>query len=105
MKTDRQLQTEFPARRLSVKLLDLAAPDRMPNSLGGFLMNTKTVIILIVAVLLLIIIVQNTQVVTLRLFFWKISMSRIIFLVLTLIVGFALGYVVAGIGTGKPKNG
>ncbi len=68
-------------------------------------MNTKTIIILIVAVLLLIIIVQNTQVVTLRLFFWKISMSRIIVLALTLIVGFALGYVVAGIGAGKPKNG
>ncbi len=68
-------------------------------------MNIKTIVILILAVLLLIIIVQNTQVVTLRLFFWKISMSRIIILALTLIVGFAAGYVVAGMSTGKPKNG
>ena len=67
-------------------------------------MNAKTIVILILAVLLLIIIVQNTQVVTLRLFFWKISMSRIILLALTLIVGFALGFAVAGIGATKAKN-
>jgi uncharacterized integral membrane protein len=67
-------------------------------------MKTKTIIILIIAVLLLIIIVQNTQVVSLRLFFWQISMSRIIFLAITLIVGFALGYAVAEITSGRPKD-
>jgi uncharacterized integral membrane protein len=67
-------------------------------------MKTKTIVILVIAVLLLIIIVQNTQVVSLRLFFWKISMSRIILLALTLIVGFALGYAVAGIGATRDKN-
>jgi uncharacterized integral membrane protein len=66
--------------------------------------NAKTIVVLVIAVLLLVIIIQNTQVVTLRLFFWKISMSRIIVLAVTLIVGFATGYVVAGIGTGKRKN-
>ncbi len=68
-------------------------------------MKTKTIVILIIAVLLLIIIVQNTQVVSLRLFFWKISMSRIILLALTLIVGFALGYAVAGISATRAKKG
>jgi uncharacterized integral membrane protein len=67
-------------------------------------MKTKTIVILIIAVLLLIIIVQNTQVVSLKLFFWQISMSRIILLALTLIVGFALGYVVAEITSSKPKD-
>lgn len=67
-------------------------------------MKAKTIIIVIVAVLLLIIILQNTQVVSLRLFFWKISMSRIILLALTLIVGFALGYAVGEIGATKPKD-
>jgi uncharacterized integral membrane protein len=67
-------------------------------------MKTKTIIIAIVAVLLLIIILQNTQVVSLRLFFWTISMSRIILLALTLIVGFALGYAAAGIGASKVKR-
>lgn len=67
-------------------------------------MRPKTIIVLIIAVLLVIIIVQNTQVVTLRLFFWKISMSRIIILALTLLVGFALGYAVAGIGATRARN-
>lgn len=67
-------------------------------------MRAKTIIVLIIAVLLVIIIVQNTQVVTLRLFFWKISMSRIIILALTLLVGFALGYAVAGIGTTRARD-
>ncbi len=68
-------------------------------------MNAKTVVILIIAVLLLIIILQNTQIVTMRLFFWKISLSRIILLAVTLIVGFALGYFVGEITASKPKNG
>lgn len=67
-------------------------------------MRAKTIIVLIIAVLLVIIIVQNTQVVTLRLFFWKISMSRIIILALTLLVGFALGYAVAGIGATRARD-
>jgi uncharacterized integral membrane protein len=66
--------------------------------------NTKTIIVLVIAVLLVIIIVQNTQVVTFRLFFWKIGMSRIILLVLTLVVGFALGYTVAGFGQRKHQS-
>jgi uncharacterized integral membrane protein len=67
-------------------------------------MKTKTIIIVIVALLLLIIILQNTQVISLKLFFWEISMSRIILLALTLIVGFALGYAVAGIGASKVRK-
>jgi uncharacterized integral membrane protein len=66
--------------------------------------KAKTIIVLVIAVLLVIIIVQNTQVVTFRLFFWKISMSRIILLALTLVVGFALGYTVAGFGERKHQG-
>jgi uncharacterized integral membrane protein len=60
-----------------------------------FLMKTKLLILLAVIVLFLIFLIQNTQVVTLHLYFWKISMSQIILLPLTLIIGFLLGYVVA----------
>jgi len=49
------------------------------------------------------VILQNTEVVTLQLFFWKISMSRIILLALTLLIGFGLGYAVAGI-TASQQN-
>jgi len=66
-------------------------------------MKPKNVLILIIVILFLIVILQNTEVVTLQIFFWKISMSRIILLALTLLVGFGLGYAVAGI-TASQQN-
>ncbi len=67
-------------------------------------MKAKTIIVLVIAVLLVIIIIQNTQVVTFQLFFWRITISRIILLALTLVVGFALGYTVAGFGERKHQG-
>jgi len=58
-------------------------------------MKPKTIIILILIILSLIIAIQNTEVVDLQLLFWKISMSRIIFMVFLLLVGFILGYLAA----------
>lgn len=57
--------------------------------------NPKFIGGVVVAILLLIFLVQNTQVVTLRLYFWKISMSQILLLPLVLILGFVIGYIVA----------
>ena len=42
-----------------------------------------------------IVIVQNAEVTTLQVFSWQITMSRIILLVLTLLVGFLSGYFTA----------
>jgi len=67
-------------------------------------MKPKTVIILIIFVLFLIVLLQNTQVVTLRFLFWEISMSRIIFLAVSLLIGVVIGYVAAGIGGRERKN-
>lgn len=64
-------------------------------------MNFKGVVILILVVLCLVVFFQNTEVVTFRLFFWEISMSRIILLLFTLIAGIVIGYVVATLRRGK----
>lgn len=58
-------------------------------------MKPKTIIILVLIVLTIVIVIQNSEMVTLQLFFWKIMMSRIIFMVGLLVVGFALGFLVA----------
>ena len=58
-------------------------------------MKPKHIVILTAILLVLIFFIQNTQIVTLRLFFWKLSMTQIILLPLTMIVGFVLGYIVA----------
>jgi uncharacterized integral membrane protein len=60
-------------------------------------MKPKTIMILVLIVLAIVIVLQNSQMVTLQLFFWKIMMSRIIFMVGLLVVGFALGFLVAKI--------
>jgi uncharacterized integral membrane protein len=57
-------------------------------------MKPKILIITIAILLLLVILVQNTQVVTLRLFFWEVSMSQIILISLTLLIGFVIGFIV-----------
>ncbi len=55
-------------------------------------MKPKNVMILILGSLFLIVLLQNTQVVTLRLLFWKVEMSRIIFIPGVMLIGFGLGY-------------
>ena len=68
-------------------------------------MQAKTIVVLVLIGLFLIILVQNTQVVTLRLLFWKIDLSQIILVPLTMLLGFILGYIVAKIARDGRKTG
>ena len=65
-------------------------------------MKSKTIFIFIVIVLLGIILIQNTQIITIQLFFWKLSMSRIILISLLVIIGFIVGFLVAKLES-RPK--
>ena len=58
-------------------------------------MKPMTIVILVLVALFVIILIQNTQVVTLRLLFWKLDMSQIILVPLTMLIGFIIGYIVA----------
>ncbi|UCE19359.1 MAG: LapA family protein [Gemmatimonadota bacterium] len=55
-------------------------------------MKGKTLVIAVVLILFLIVLVQNTQIVTVKLFFWDMSMSRIILIFLAMLIGFVVGY-------------
>ena len=57
-------------------------------------MRPKFIVVLVLIALLLIILIQNTQVVTLRLFFWKVGMSQIILIPVTMAIGFIVGFIV-----------
>ncbi|UCG66160.1 MAG: LapA family protein [Deltaproteobacteria bacterium] len=74
------------------------------NDLKEFVKKPKTIVAFVIIALLLIIFFQNTQVVTFRIFFWKISMSQIILIPLTMIIGLVLGYVIAK-ATGNRHQG
>ncbi|MFA7114486.1 MAG: LapA family protein [Candidatus Omnitrophota bacterium] len=58
-------------------------------------MDIKKLSLIISGTLILIFFLQNTQVVTIRILFWQIAMSRIILLGITLLVGMVLGFFVA----------
>lgn len=64
--------------------------------------NPKVIAGLVVGILFLIFLFQNRDVVTLRLYFWNISMPQIILIVAVLLIGFAGGFIVAKL-TRRPK--
>lgn len=55
----------------------------------------KLITIAVLAVLAGILLLQNSEVVSLKLLFWEISMSRIFFFPFLLLIGFIAGFVVA----------
>jgi len=67
-------------------------------------MRPKFIIVLVLIALFLIILIQNTQVVTLRLFFWKVGMSQIILIPLTMVIGFVVGFVVSKVIGNRDKR-
>ncbi|NVL91852.1 MAG: DUF1049 domain-containing protein [Desulfobacterales bacterium] len=68
------------------------------------MMKAKTIVVLVLVALFVIILIENTQVVSLRLFFWKISMSQIILIPLTILIGFVIGYIVAKVTARAPRS-
>jgi uncharacterized integral membrane protein len=60
----------------------------------GGIMQPKKIILGIIILLVLIILLQNSQVVILRILFWTIGMSQIVFIPLILFIGFIMGYFV-----------
>ena len=59
-------------------------------------MKPRVIIILLLVVLVTVFIVQNTQVVSVQFLFLEFQMSRIIMIALALLIGFFIGYLVAG---------
>lgn len=68
------------------------------------MMKPKLIVVLVLIALFLIVLIQNTQVVTLRLFFWKIGMSQIILIPLTMLIGFVVGYLVTRVTGNRFKE-
>jgi len=68
-------------------------------------MTPKGIIAGVLLVLFFIVLGQNTDVVTLRFLVWKISMSRIVLMLLSLLTGIVIGFVTARLtGSSHPKS-
>jgi uncharacterized integral membrane protein len=70
-------------------------------------MKPKLIIVAAAVILFLVVLIQNTQVVVVKLLFWELSMSQIILIGLTLLLGAVLGFILAVFFSyrgGKPKG-
>jgi uncharacterized integral membrane protein len=65
--------------------------------------NPKVIAGLVVGVLFVIFLFQNMDDVALRVYLWQVSMPKIIVILLSILVGFVAGFVVAKI-TGRPRK-
>lgn len=63
--------------------------------------NPKILLIIVILSLFVIATLQNTEIARFKILFWTVDMSRIIFIYLSVIVGFITGYIVAKITGGK----
>ncbi len=57
--------------------------------------DMKLIGIGVLALLVVVVLIQNTGPITVRFLFWHITMSRVIFIPVLLLIGFLIGYVVA----------
>jgi uncharacterized integral membrane protein len=58
-------------------------------------MKNKLIVILVLIGLLLILIIQNTQNVSLNIFFWNMMMPQIILVLILFALGFVIGFLAA----------
>jgi uncharacterized integral membrane protein len=65
--------------------------------------NPKFITTVGLVVLFLILLIQNTQAVSVKIYFWEISMPQIILIVAVLLIGFIAGYVAARV-TGRSRK-
>ncbi len=57
--------------------------------------KARNFFIAVLIAFLLIFLVQNTQVVSIQLLFWRLTMSRVILILFTALLGVVLGYILA----------
>jgi uncharacterized integral membrane protein len=67
-------------------------------------MNKKVIAALIAICVYLVILAQNTEIVTVKLLFWEASMSRIILMTITGIIGFVIGYLIGRFSGGRQNE-
>jgi uncharacterized integral membrane protein len=66
--------------------------------------KAKIIIILIISLLALVVFVQNRQTVDTKLLFVTITMPRVLLLIITFIMGFVVGIILAGYMLRQPRK-
>jgi uncharacterized integral membrane protein len=66
-------------------------------------MNFKSIVALILLALFIIVSLQNVEVIPVRFLFWKMEISKLLLLIITLVVGILVGMFIPGL-LKKSKN-
>jgi uncharacterized integral membrane protein len=66
-------------------------------------MNLKSVSILILLAVFVIVSIQNVEVIPVHFLFWKIEISKLLLLIITLVIGILVGMIIPGLFS-KSKN-
>lgn len=66
-------------------------------------MNLKSISILILLAVFVIVSIQNVEVIPVHFLFWKIEISKLLLLIITLVIGILVGMIIPGFFS-KSKN-
>lgn len=66
-------------------------------------MNFKSIVILILLALFIIVSLQNVEVIPVHFLLWKIEVSKLMLLIITLVVGILVGMFIPGMVKKSPK--
>jgi len=78
---------------------DIRSGKNLDLRTNTFMAKAKLTVTLVVLALFVVVVLQNTDIVTVKVLAWELTLSRIILLTAPLLIGFALGFVVAKIGS------
>ena len=66
-------------------------------------MTTKTWAILIISILILVVMLQNIRDVGVQILLWRIDIPLVLLILLTVVIGFIIGYLLSSISPKKRK--
>jgi uncharacterized integral membrane protein len=67
-------------------------------------MRAKVITLMVIIVLFTIFVTQNTEVITVKAFFWQFEMSLIVIITLTCLVGALVGFILLKVFTASEKR-
>lgn len=67
-------------------------------------MNFKNISLIVLLALFIIVCIQNVEVIPVHFLFWKVEISKLLLLLITLVVGVLIGMIIPGFFTKSKKE-
>lgn len=67
-------------------------------------MNFKNISLMILLALFIIVCIQNVEIIPVHFLFWKVEISKLLLLIITLVVGMLIGMMIPGFFTKSQKE-